>query len=93
VKRQRPHLKNLISVLAIVLFAQSGCGTQVAHPASPNASCEVQVGAVCARAINSYLAEGGRLSDDSATSLGPRLVPLVEPVPLANGELATEVDC
>jgi hypothetical protein len=94
VKRQRPHLKNSVfSVLAIVLFAQPGCGTRVVHPAPSNASCEVQVGAVCARAIHSYLAEGGQQSHESAPYLRPHLVPLVEPVALPDGELATEVDC
>ncbi|PWT80637.1 MAG: hypothetical protein C5B58_11210 [Acidobacteria bacterium] len=79
-------------MLVIVLFAQSGCGIHV-HPALPNASSEVQVGAVCARTINSYLVEGGQQLDESVPSLGPRLVPLVEQVALPNGELATEVDC
>ena len=80
-------------MLAIALFAQSGCGTQVVHPTSPNANCEVRVSAVCARAINSYLAEGGQQSNESVPSLGPRLVPLVEPVALPNGQLAIEVGC
>jgi hypothetical protein len=87
------HGRVAVGTLALALFALTGCSARSLDPAPEPPRCELNASAVCASAIENYLAlETVRPAQD-ALSKSPRLVPLVAPVTLTGGELAAEVDC
>jgi hypothetical protein len=78
---------------ALVLFALSGCSTRTLALGREQSGCDLSVNTVCARAIDSYLADETLQPVQVASSKGPLLVPIVAPATLPGGELAVEVDC
>jgi hypothetical protein len=92
-KKRNELTKIVLRTLALALFAFSGCSAQSDDPASEPARCELSVNAVCASAIENYLAAEAVRPAQAAPSKSPHLVPLVAPVTLSGGELAAEVDC
>jgi hypothetical protein len=88
------HLKRIaLGALGAALFALAGCSVRSAEPAPERPRCELNANAVCASAIENYLAAEAARPAQTAPSKSPHLVPLVAPVSLPGGELAAEVDC
>jgi hypothetical protein len=88
------HLKRIaLGALGAALFALAGCSVRSAEPAPERPRCELNANAVCASAIENYLAAEAARPAQTAQSRSPYLVPLVAPVTLPGGELAAEVDC
>jgi len=88
------HLKRIaLGALGVALFAFAGCSVRSADPAPERPRCELNANAVCASAIENYLAAEAARPAQTAQSRSPYLVPLVAPVTLPGGELAAEVDC
>jgi hypothetical protein len=79
--------------LALALFALAGCSAQSVDPAPEPPRCELNANAVCASAIETYLAAEAVRPAQGESSRTPHLVPLVAPVTLPGGEMAAEVDC
>jgi hypothetical protein len=91
-KRNDPR-KAVTGILALALFALTGCSAQNVNPGREQSSCELSLNGVCASAIDSYLAAETARPVKAASSKTASLEPLVAPVNLPDGELATEVDC
>jgi len=87
------HGRVALGILALVLFTLTGCSAITFDPAADPPRCELNARAVCASAIENYLAAEAVRPALAALSKGPRLVPLVAPVTLPGGGLAAEVDC
>jgi hypothetical protein len=92
--KKRSDLKKIaLGALGAALFALAGCSVRSAEPALERPRCELNANAVCASAIENYLAAEAARPAQTAPSKSPHLVPLVAPVSLPGGELAAEVDC
>jgi hypothetical protein len=91
---KRSDLKKIaLGALGAALFALAGCSVRSAEPAPERPRCELNANAVCASAIENYLAAEAARPAQTAPPRSPHLVPLVAPVTLSGGELAAEVDC
>lgn len=91
-KRNDPRTIAL-GTLALALFALAGCSARSVDPAPEPPRCELNANAVCANAIENYLATAAVLPPRAAPSKSPHLVPLIAPLKSPGGELAAEVDC
>jgi hypothetical protein len=92
--KKRNDLKEIVlGTLVLALFAIAGCSARSIGPAPEPPRCELDAKAVCASAIENYLAAEAVRPAQAALSRSPHLVPLVAPVTLPGGELAVEVDC
>jgi len=87
------HGRVALGTVALALFALTGCSVRSFEPAPESPRCELNANAVCASAIENYLAAESVRPAKVVLSNSPRLVPLVAPVTLPGGELAAEVDC
>jgi hypothetical protein len=79
--------------LTFASIAFLGCSASNVSPVSERTSCELNVGAVCARAMENYLAEHETWSIRAGPRKTSEVVPLVVPMKMLDGELAAEVDC
>jgi hypothetical protein len=93
VKKRNELKKIALGALALVPFALAGCSARSVDPAPEPARCEVNADAVCASALENYLADEALRPARAVPSKSPDLVPLVAPLTLPGGELAAEVDC
>ena len=91
-KRNDPRTIAL-GTLALALFALAGCSARGIDLAPEPPRCELNANAVCASAIENYLATAAVLPARAAPSKSPHLVPLIAPLKSPRGELAAEVDC
>jgi hypothetical protein len=92
--KKRNELKKIgLGALALALFALAGCSARSVDPAPEPQRCELNANAVCASAIENYLAAETVRPAQAAQSKSPHLVPLVAPITLPGGDLAAEVDC
>jgi hypothetical protein len=96
VKKCNDLQKVALGTLALTLFAIAGCSARSVDrvdqaPEPPR--CELNANAVCASAIETYLAAEAVRPAQAESSKSPHLVPLVAPVTLPGGEMAAEVDC
>jgi hypothetical protein len=91
-KRNDPRTIALMT-LALALFALAGCSARSIDLAHEPPRCELNANAVCASAIENYLAAEAARPARTVPPRSPHLVPLVAPVTLPGGELAAEVDC
>ena len=96
VKKCNDLKKIALGTLALALFALAGCSSRSVNrvdqaPEPPR--CELNANAVCASAIETYLAAEAVQPAQAESSKTPHLVPLVAPVTLPGGEMAAEVDC
>jgi hypothetical protein len=87
-------LKNIaLCFLMLASFAFLGCSASNVTAMPGQTSCELNVDALCARAMESYFAEQVTPFAPAGPRKGSPLVPLVVPVKMPDGELAAEVDC
>jgi uncharacterized lipoprotein YajG len=95
VKKCNDLKKIALVTLALALFALAGCSARSdsVDQAPEPPRCELNANAVCASAIETYLAAEAVRPAEGGSSKTPHLVPLVAPVTLPSGELAAEVDC
>jgi len=93
VKKRNDLKKIALRALGAALFALAGCSAQSADPVPERPRCELNANAVCASAIENYLAAEAARPAQTAPPRSPHVVPLVAPVTLPGGELAAEVDC
>jgi hypothetical protein len=91
-KRNDPRTIALGS-LALTLFALAGCSARSIDLAPEPPRRELNANAVCASAIENYLAAEVVRPMPGAPSKNPHLVPLIAPLTSRGGELAAEVDC
>ena len=92
VKKHNELQKIALGALTLALFALAGCSARSVDPAPEPPRCELNAKAVCASAIENYLAAEAVRPARGEPSKSPHLVPLVAPVTL-RGELAAEADC
>jgi len=91
---RRSGLKHILPlVLTLAPFVLMACTAQSVDSARDQSSCEIKLDAVCANAVDSYLAAEAARPAKAAESKSQRLEPLVAPVKLRDGQLAAEVDC
>jgi hypothetical protein len=85
-------LKNLS--LGILTVLSIGCSVNSVELRTPQPICQLNVDALCDRAIESYVAEQSsvRPAKEEPTETS-QLVPLIVPAKMPSGELAAEVDC
>lgn len=79
--------------MALALFALTGCSARSIDLTPEPPRCELNANAVCASAIENYLAAEAVRPARAARPKSPHLVPLVAPLTSPGGELAAEVDC
>jgi hypothetical protein len=93
VKKRNSPRTIALGTLALALFALAGCSAQSIDLAPEPLRCELNANAVCASAIENYIAAEAVRPARAAPSRNPHLVPLIAPLTSPGGELIAEVDC
>jgi hypothetical protein len=79
--------------LTLASIAFLGCSASNVSATPGQTSCELNVNALCTKAMAGYLADQATRFPRAGPGKGSPSVPLVVPVKMPDGELAAEVDC
>ena len=81
-------------VQMLILLTLIGCGARIPLAESEGTGCELDLNAVCARAIENYTAVGEIVQSTRRELPNPaQLVPLVVPIALTTKDQTADVDC
>jgi hypothetical protein len=85
--------KVLQIVHMLIIFALLGCSAHTPAAEPERTGCELNLNAVCAKAIDNYAATRVERSTQRDPADGAHLVPLVAWVALTGGQGTADVDC